>query len=177
METRTAPRSVAKDQKSPLRQITPCLWFDDKAEDAANFYVSVFPNSHIRTISRYGAEGKEIHGKEEGTVMTVAFTLDGQDFVGLNGGPHFTFDEAISFQIPCADQEEVDYYWARLSEGGQESPCGWVKDRFGLSWQVVPNAMLEMMQDADSAKVARVTAAFLQMKKFDIAQLRAAFEG
>ncbi len=177
METRTAPRSVAKDRNSPLRQITPCLWFDDKAEDAANFYVSVFPNSHIRTISRYGSEGKEIHGKDEGAVMTVAFTLDGQDFVGLNGGPQFTFDEAVSFQVPCADQEEVDYYWARLSEGGQEGPCGWVKDRFGLSWQVVPNALLEMMQDADAAKVARVTAAFLKMKKFDIAQLRAAFEG
>lgn len=159
-------------------KITPCLWFDTDAEDAANLYVSVFKNSRIGRVSRFGKEGFEIHGKKAGTVMTVEFELEGQPFVALNGGPQFKFDEAISFQIHCASQDEVDYFWSKLTAGGgHEGPCGWLKDRFGLSWQVVPDALIEMMTDKDAAKVDRVTKAFLQMKKFDIAALRRAFEG
>lgn len=159
-------------------KITPCLWFDTEAEDAAKFYVAIFENSRIGRISRYGKEGFEIHGKPEGTVMAVEFELEGQSFAALNGGPQFEFDEAISFQIHCGSQDEVDYFWARLTGGsGSEGPCGWLKDRFGLSWQVVPDALLAMLLDPDSAKVGRVTAAFLQMKKFDIAALQRAFEG
>jgi predicted 3-demethylubiquinone-9 3-methyltransferase (glyoxalase superfamily) len=159
------------------QKITPCLWFDSQAEDAARLYVSVFDNSEILGISRYGKEGHEIHGREAGSVMTVEFALEGQKFVGLNGGPQFTFDEAISFQISCKDQEEVDYFWSRLSNGGQEGPCGWLKDRFGLSWQVVPDRLIEMISDKDAVKAGRVTNAFLKMKKFDIAALERAFEG
>ena len=159
------------------RKITPCLWFDTQAEDAANFYVSVFKNSKLGKISRFGKEGFEIHGKKAGSVMTVEFELDGQHFVALNGGPQFKFDEAISFQVHCADQAEVDYYWSKLiAGGGSEGPCGWLKDKFGLSWQVVPVALIEMLSDSDARKVERVTKAFLQMKKFDIAALRRAFE-
>jgi predicted 3-demethylubiquinone-9 3-methyltransferase (glyoxalase superfamily) len=159
-------------------KITPCLWFDADAEDAANFYVSIFENSRITQISRYGKEGFEIHGKKAGTVMTVAFELEGQSFVALNGGPQFTFDEAISFQVMCESQQEIDYFWSKLAAGGgSEGPCGWLKDRFGLSWQVVPAALIEMLLDKDAAKVGRVTKAFLQMKKFDIAALERAFEG
>ena len=117
------------------QKIVPCLWFDDQGEDAANLYVSIFPNSRIGEISRYGKEGFEIYGREAGTVMTVEFFLDGQRFVALNGGPLFTFSEAISFQILCDDQEEIDHYWEKLTDGGEEGPCGWLKDRFGLSWQ------------------------------------------
>jgi predicted 3-demethylubiquinone-9 3-methyltransferase (glyoxalase superfamily) len=149
-----------------------------QAEDAAKFYVSIFENSRIGRISRYGKEGFGIHGKKEGTVLTVEFELEGQTFVGLNGGPQFKFDEAISFQIHCGTQAEIDYFWSALAAGGgSEGPCGWVKDRFGLSWQVVPDALVEMLLDKDSAKVGRVTNAFLQMKKFDIAALKNAFEG
>ena len=159
------------------RKITPCLWFDTQAEDAANFYVSVFKNSKLGNISRFGQEGFEIHGKKAGSVMTAEFELDGQHFVALNGGPQFKFDEAISFQVHCADQAEVDYYWSKLiAGGGSEGPCGWLKDKFGLSWQVVPDALIEMLTDSDARKVERVTKAFLQMKKFDIAALRHAFE-
>lgn len=158
-------------------RITPCLWFDTQAEDAAKFYVSIFKNSKIGRVSYYGKEGFEIHGRKAGTVMAVEFELDGQPFVGLNGGPHFTFDEAISFQVHCADQNEIDYFWSKLSAGGSEGPCGWLKDKFGLSWQVVPDELLEMLLDRDEAKVARVTKVFLQMKKFDVAKLRQAFEG
>lgn len=159
-------------------KITPCLWFDTEAEDAAKFYVSIFENSRIVRISRYGQEGHAIHGKTAGTVMTVEFELEGQGFIALNGGPHFKFDEAISFQIRCATQSEVDRFWSSLTAGGgSEGPCGWLKDRFGLSWQVVPDALIEMMLDRDAAKVGRVTNAFLQMKKFDIAALRRAYEG
>jgi len=159
-------------------KITPCLWFDTQAEDAANFYVSIFKNSKITQISRYGTEGFEIHGKKAGTVMTVAFDLEGQSFVALNGGPQFKFDEAISFQVSCESQQEIDYFWTKLiAGGGSEGPCGWLKDRFGLSWQVVPAALIEMLLDKDAAKVGRVTTAFLQMKKFDIAELKRAFEG
>jgi predicted 3-demethylubiquinone-9 3-methyltransferase (glyoxalase superfamily) len=159
-------------------KITPCLWFDTEGEDAANFYVSIFKNSRITQISRYGKEGFEIHGKKAGTVMTVAFELEGQSFVALNGGPQFTFDEAISFQVMCESQQEIDYFWSKLAAGGgSEGPCGWLKDRFGLSWQVVPAALIEMLLDKDAAKVGRVTKAFLQMKKFDLAALKQAFEG
>ena len=160
------------------QKIMPCLWFDNEGEAAAQHYVSIFKNSKIGRISRYPDEGKEIHGKSAGAVMTVEFELDGQKFLALNGGPQFKFDEAISFQVHCADQAEVDYYWSKLiAGGGSEGPCGWLKDRFGLSWQVVPNALIEMLSDSDARKVERVTKAFLQMKKFDIAALRRAFEG
>lgn len=158
-------------------KITPCLWFDTEAEDAANFYVSVFANSRIGRVSRYGKEGFEIHGKKAGSVMVVEFELEGMPFVALNGGPQFEFDEAISFQVHCGSQDEVGYFWSKLTAGGgSEGPCGWLKDRFGLSWQVVPDALVEMLVDKDAAKVARVTKAFLQMKKFDIAALKRAQE-
>ena len=160
------------------RKITPCLWMDKQAEEAANFYVSVFKNSKIGRISRYSKEGFDIHGGKAGSVMTVEFELDGQHFVGLNGGPQFKFDEAISFQIHCESQDEVDYYWTKfIAGGGSEGPCGWLKDKFGLSWQVVPNALIEMLGSGDAAGAERVTKAFLQMKKFDIAALKRAFEG
>lgn len=160
------------------RKITPCLWFDTEAEDAAKFYVAIFKNSKVGNISRFNKEGHEIHGKKAGTVMTVEFELDGQHFVGLNGGPQFKFDEAISFQVHCESQDEVDYYWSKLiAGGGSEGPCGWLKDKFGLSWQVVPNALIEMLGSGDAAGAERVTKAFLQMKKFDIAALKRAFEG
>ena len=158
-------------------KINPCLWFDTEAEEAARFYCSIFKNSKVGTISRYGREGKEIHGKEAGSVMAVEFDLDGQRFTALNGGPQFKFSEAISFQIHCDDQEEVDYFWAKLSDGGAEGPCGWLKDRYGLSWQVVPKVLFEMLMDPDPAKSQRVTKAFLQMKKFDIAALKRAYAG
>jgi predicted 3-demethylubiquinone-9 3-methyltransferase (glyoxalase superfamily) len=159
------------------QRITPCLWFDDQAEDAAKFYVSVFKNSKLGEISRYGKEGFEIHGRKAGTVMTAEWEIEGQKFVGLNGGPQFKFSEAISFQIMCEDQKEIDYFWSKLTAGGQEGPCGWLKDKFGLSWQVVPTALIDMLKDPDAAKSQRVTKAFLQMKKFDIAALKRAYEG
>jgi len=158
-------------------KITPCLWFDGQAEDAAKFYVSVFKNAKLGRISRYGKAGNDVHGRPAGSVMTVEFELDGQNFVGLNGGPHFKFSEAVSFQIHCETQEEVDHYWVALSEGGEEGPCGWLKDKFGLSWQVVPTALVEMLTGPDAAKAARVTDAFLKMKKFDIAKLRQVHAG
>jgi predicted 3-demethylubiquinone-9 3-methyltransferase (glyoxalase superfamily) len=157
-------------------KITPCLWFDTQAEDAAKFYTSVFKDSKIGKVSHFVNEGQEIHGKPAGSVMTVEFELEGQPFVALNGGPQFKFDEAISFQIHCESQQEVDYFWSKLAAGGQEGPCGWLKDRFGLSWQVVPEALITMLMDSDRKKVERVTKAFLQMKKFDIAALQRAFE-
>jgi predicted 3-demethylubiquinone-9 3-methyltransferase (glyoxalase superfamily) len=159
------------------QKILPCLWFDTEAEDAAKFYVAVFENSRIITVSRYGKEGFEIHGKKAGTVMAVEFELEGQRFVGLNGGPQFKFDEAISFQIHCDGQDEIDYFWSKLTQGGQEGPCGWLKDKFGLSWQVVPKVLLTMLMDPQPEKAGRVTKAFLQMKKFDIKRLLQAYEG
>jgi predicted 3-demethylubiquinone-9 3-methyltransferase (glyoxalase superfamily) len=159
------------------QKITPCLWFDTEAEEAAKFYVSIFKDSKIRSVNRYGKGGQEVHGKPAGSVMAVEFEIEGQKFVGLNGGPQFKFDEAISFQIHCKSLDEIDYYWSRLTEGGKEVACGWLKDKFGLSWQVVPTALLEMMSDKDPAKTERVTNAFMKMKKFDIAKLRQAFEG
>ncbi len=158
-------------------KIAPCLWFDSEAEQAANFYVSVFKNSKINLVSRYGNEGVEIHGREPGSVMTVAFELDGQPFVALNGGPIFTFDEAVSFQIYCDDQNEIDYYWTKLAAGGEEGPCGWLKDKFGLSWQVTPTRLLEMLTSGDTARADRVMKSFLQMKKFDLAELERVYAG
>ena len=153
--------------------ITPNLWFDSEAEEAAEFYVSVFPRSEITGISYYGDAGPG----PTGTVLTVAFVLDGQPFTALNGGPAFTFSEAISFVVDCADQDEVDHYWARLSEGGEESQCGWLKDRFGVSWQVVPAGMGEVMGDPDPERAQRAMKAMLGMKKLDLAALRAAADG
>jgi predicted 3-demethylubiquinone-9 3-methyltransferase (glyoxalase superfamily) len=153
-----------------MPNITPCLWFDTQGEEAAEFYTSIFPNSKIVEVARYGSAGP----RPEGTVMTVNFVLDGQEFVALNGGPEFTFSEAISFQISCGSQEEVDGYWSRLSEGGEEGPCGWVKDRYGLSWQVVPTALTELLADPDPARSQRAMQAMLQMKKIDIAELQRA---
>jgi predicted 3-demethylubiquinone-9 3-methyltransferase (glyoxalase superfamily) len=151
--------------------ITPCLWFDTQAEDAATYYVSVFKNSRIVATSRYGEAGP----REAGMVLTVQFELDGQQFTALNGGPEFTFDEAISFQIDCASQDDVDYYWDRLTaDGGQEGPCGWVKDKFGVSWQVVPDEMETLLSDPDEGRSQRAMAAMLKMKKIDIAEIRRA---
>jgi predicted 3-demethylubiquinone-9 3-methyltransferase (glyoxalase superfamily) len=160
--------------KISAQKITPCLWFDTQAEEAARFYVSIFNNSKIRAISRYSKAGYEIHGKQPESVMTVAFEIDGQAFLALNGGPNFKFNEAVSFQISCETQEEIDYFWNRLTEGGQERPCGWLKDRYGVSWQVVPAMLPQMLMDPDAEKVERVTNAFLQMKKFDVAVLKRA---
>lgn len=159
-----------------IRKITPCLWFDDQAEEAAAFYTGVFKNSKIVTVSRYGEAGKEIHGKPAGSVMTVAFELEGQTFTALNGGPIFKFNEAISFQVDCETQAEVDHYWTKLSEGGDPSAqqCGWLKDRYGVSWQIVPRALVEMLMDPDAGKSQRVMTAMLRMKKIDIAELERA---
>ncbi len=150
-------------------QITPCLWFDNQAEDAARFYTSIFKNSKLGAISRYGKEGYEFHGQEEGRVMAVAFTINGQDFVALNGGPVFKINEAVSFQVFCDNQDEIDYYWEKLTEGGEEVQCGWLKDKFGVSWQVVPAILPELM--TDPLRAGRVTNAYMQMKKFDIEKL------
>ena len=150
-------------------QITPCLWFDNQAEEAAIFYTSVFKNSKIDSITRYGNEGHEIHGQKEGTVLTVLFHLNGQPFTALNGGPVFEFNEAISLQALCENQEEIDYFWEELTEGGEEGQCGWLKDKYGVSWQIVPSVLAKLLNDP--AKSERVTRAFLQMKKFDMDQL------
>ena len=150
-----------------MPSITPCLWFDTEGEDAAKLYTSVFPDSRIVEIARYGSAGP----RPEGTVMTVSFELDGKPFLALNGGPEFTFSEAVSFQVDCADQAEVDHYWERLSEGGEEGPCGWLKDRFGLSWQIVPKALPELLSDPDREKSQRVMAAMLKMGKIEVAEL------
>jgi predicted 3-demethylubiquinone-9 3-methyltransferase (glyoxalase superfamily) len=161
------------------KPITPCLWFDTQAEEAARFYTGIFKNSRIGTISRYGEVGREVHGRPAGTVMTVEFELNGQPFTALNGGPHFKFNEAVSFQIMCDTQEELDHYWDRLSQGGdpKAQQCGWLKDKFGLSWQVIPTALIEMLMDADREKSGRAMEAMLQMKKLDIPALERAFEG
>ncbi len=161
-----------------MPKINPCLWFDGQAEDAANFYVTVFKNSKILQISHYTDAGRETHGRPAGSVMTVLFELDGTRFTALNGGPQFKFDEAISFEIDCGSQEEVDYYWEKLTAGGgSPGPCGWLKDRFGLSWQVVPRQLNEWMLDKDKAKADRVMEAMLKMKKLDIAALKRAYDG
>ena len=162
-----------------MKKITPCLWFDSNAEEAANFYTSIFKNSKIGRISRYGKEGYEIHGKPEGTVLTVEFELNGQTFTALNGGPVFKFNEVISFQVNCETQEEVDYYWEKLSTGGDEKAqqCGWLKDRYGASWQVVPRVLIEMISDPDAEKSGSVMEAMLRMKKLDIEELKRAYAG
>jgi predicted 3-demethylubiquinone-9 3-methyltransferase (glyoxalase superfamily) len=160
-------------------RIAPCLWFDSDAEEAAHFYTSVFPNSAIGRIMRYGSEGHEIHGRAEGSVMTVDFTLDGQPFTALNGGPAFTFNEAVSFQVICASQEEVDHFWDRLTAGGDPAAqqCGWLKDRFGVSWQVVPEGLAELLSGPDAEKSGRAMNALLQMKKLDLDAIRRAHDG
>ena len=160
-----------------MQKITPCLWFDKEAEEAANFYTSIFKNSKIGRIIRYGEEGKEIHGQDAGTVMTVEFEINGQNYVGLNGGPVFKFNEAVSFMVSAETQEEIDYYWEKLSAVPEAEQCGWLKDQFGLSWQIVPETMDEMMADKDPERVARVTEAFLKMKKFNLAELENAYQG
>jgi len=162
-----------------VQPITPCLWFDNQAEEAARYYTGIFKNSKIGRISRYTEAGREVHGRPAGTVMTVEFELNGQPFTALNGGPLFKFNEAISFQIMCRTQEEVDHYWNKLSEGGdkQAQQCGWLKDKYGLSWQVVPTVLVEMMTDPDTEKSGRAMEAMLQMKKLDIAELKRAFAG
>ena len=164
---------------SNLRKISPCLWFDHEAEEAANYYVGIFKNSKILKVSRYGEAGKEIHGREPGSVMTVQFELDGQTFTGLNGGPMFKFSEAVSFQVDCADQKEVDYFWDKLTAGGdpRAQQCGWVKDRFGLSWQVVPTMMAGLFGGPVTPGTERAMAAMMQMKKLDIAALERAYAG
>ncbi|MBP6828589.1 MAG: VOC family protein [Saprospiraceae bacterium] len=156
-----------------MQKITPFLWFDGNAEEAVNLYTSIFKNSKIEAITRYGAGGPG----PEGTVMTATFLLDGQKFMALNGGPHYTFSPAISFVINCQTQEEVDWFWGKLTEGGEAMQCGWLKDRFGISWQVVPTVLGELMTDKDAQKSQRVLEAMLQMIKIDIATLKRAYEG
>ena len=160
-------------------RIRPCLWFNDQGEDAARFYTGIFPNSRILATTHYSEAGFEIHGRPAGSVMTVVFELDGQRFTALNGGPHFTFNEAVSFEVHCKTQEEIDYYWERLGEGGDPAAqvCGWLKDQYGLSWQVVPTELEEMIADAQSPAAQRTIKAMLQMKKMDIAELRRAYAG
>ena len=161
-----------------MQKISPCLWFDDQGEEAAKFYTSIFKDSKIGDVTRYGKEGYEIHGREEGTVMTVEFEIEGQKFLALNGGPIFKFNEAISFQVYCETQEEVDYHWEKLSEGGDEKAqqCGWLKDKYGVSWQIVPTILIKMLKDKDSEKSQRVMKAMLQMHKLDISTLKKAYE-
>ncbi|XSG81651.1 MAG: VOC family protein [Methyloligella sp. ZOD6] len=156
--------------------LTPCLWFDTQAEDAAKFYCSIFPNSKVTNVSYYPDTQQEVHGKPAGSVMIAAFEINGQPFTALNGGPVFKLDEAVSFQVQCDSQSEIDYYWNALLEGGgEEGPCGWLKDRFGLSWQIMPSAMGKMMS-GDSETSARVMNAFMAMKKLDLATLERAYE-
>jgi predicted 3-demethylubiquinone-9 3-methyltransferase (glyoxalase superfamily) len=156
------------------KKITPCLWFDTQAEEAVKFYASVFKNSKIGKVSRYGKEGFEVHGKKAGTVMTVEFELEGQKFLALNGGPHFKFTEAVSFQVHCETQQEIDHFWSELAKDGEEGPCGWLKDKFGLSWQIIPKALPEMLMDGNSETAQRVMRSMLQMRKIDLAALRQA---
>jgi len=159
-----------------LQKITTFLWFDTQAEEAANFYVSVFKNSKIESVSRYPAEAEEASGKKAGAVMTVKFLLDGQEFTALNGGPEFKFNEAISLVVNCETQEEIDEYWEKLTEGGTEVQCGWLKDKYGLAWQITPPVLYEMLQDEDPEKAGRAMKAMLQMKKLDIQALKQAYE-
>ncbi|KAK9326075.1 3-demethylubiquinone-9 3-methyltransferase-domain-containing protein [Lipomyces orientalis] len=162
-----------------LNKITTCLWFNGQAEEAANYYTSIFKNSKITHVQRYTEAGKEIHGQEPGSVLVVEFKLDDHSFVALNGGPQFKFNESISFQVDCASQDEVDYFWKKLGEGGDEAKrqCGWLADKFGVSWQIVPTALKEMLSDPDRAKADRVTVEMMKMKKLDIATLRKVHEG
>ena len=169
---------TGEEKPNHIQKITPFLWFDNQAEQAANYYVSIFRNSKIGQVTRYGKEGYEIHRMEEGTVMTVDFDIENQKFMALNGGPVFKFNEAISFQVLCDTQEELDYYWEKLSEGGDKNAqqCGWLKDKYGVSWQIVPKVLSKMIQDKDQVKSQRVMKAMLQMHKLDIQTLIQAFE-
>ena len=160
-----------------MQKIAPFLWFDDKAEEAAKFYTSIFKNSKILSITRYGEEGAKAAGRPKGSVMTVVFKLQGQEFIALNGGPVFTFSPAISFVVNCKTQKEVDELWEKLSEGGEKGQCGWLKDKYGVSWQIVPTVLGEMLQDKDPKKSRRVMEAMLKMEKIDIKTLKQAYEG
>jgi predicted 3-demethylubiquinone-9 3-methyltransferase (glyoxalase superfamily) len=162
-----------------IQKIAPCLWFDDRAQAAAEFYTGIFPNSKIVNISHYGEAGKEIHGKPAGSVLTVVFELDGQTFTALNGGSTFKFNGAISFQVDCQDQAEVDYYWEKLASGGDETAqqCGWLQDRYGVSWQIIPRILVELLNDPDPEKSQKAMTAMLQMKKIDIDELKRATVG
>ncbi|MEO8339832.1 MAG: VOC family protein [Nitrospirota bacterium] len=159
-----------------MQKITPCLWFDDKAEEAATLYVSIFKNSKLGHITRYGEAGSKVSGRPKGSVMTVAFEIEGQEFVALNGGPLFKFTEAISFMVKCQSQQEIDEMWSKLSEGGEVGPCGWLKDKYGLSWQIVVPAWDEMLRDKDADKSNRVMAAILQMTKPDLQRVQKAYQ-
>ena len=160
--------------KMSAKMLMPCLWFDTEAEAAAKHYASIFENAKVGTITRYPNEGQDVHGKAAGSVMTVEFEIEGQQFLGLNGGPQFKFSEAISFQVLCETQAEVDHFWSKLAEGGQEGPCGWLKDKFGLSWQIVPAALPQLLKSGNAEKAGRVMKAMMQMKKIDIAALEKA---
>ncbi|MBI3524869.1 MAG: VOC family protein [Betaproteobacteria bacterium] len=160
-----------------MQKMTLCLWFNDQAEEAVKHYTTIFKHSEIGVITRYGKEGFEFHKKPEGAVMTISFKINGMNFTALNGGPQFRFNEAASIVVECDAQDEIDYFWARLSEGGEEGPCGWLKDKFGVSWQIVPAILSTLLSSADTQKSQRVTKAFLQMKKFDIAGLQQAYDG
>ncbi len=159
-----------------MRKITPFLWFDDNAEEAARFYVSVFPNSRVRTVTRYSEAGAEASGRPKGSVMTVTFEIDGRQVIALNGGPNFRFTEAVSFVVNCDSQKQVDDLWEKLCRGGEEGQCGWLKDRYGLSWQIVPSALAEMVSDPDPARSDSVVRALVKMKKIDLAELRKAYD-
>jgi predicted 3-demethylubiquinone-9 3-methyltransferase (glyoxalase superfamily) len=171
--------SVRRNPMPVIQRITPCLWFDNQAEEAANYYVDIFDNSRILTVSHYGEAGQEIHGRPAGSVLTVDFELDGQSVMALNGGPVFTFNEAISLVVSCNSQQELDRYWDKLSKGGNKDAqqCGWLKDKYGVSWQVVPSMLAKLMSDPDPAKSERTMTAVLQMKKLDIAELQRAHRG
>jgi predicted 3-demethylubiquinone-9 3-methyltransferase (glyoxalase superfamily) len=160
-----------------MQKLTPCLWFDDKAEEAARFYVSIFKNSQLGPIARYGETGAQASGRPKGSVMTVTFEIEGQEFLALNGGPIFKFTEAISFMVKCTSQSEIDEMWRKLSDGGEEGPCGWLKDKYGLSWQIVVPEWDEMLRDKDPQRSERVMAAILQMSKPDIEQINRAYAG
>ncbi len=164
---------------STMQSISPCLWFTDQAEEAVNFYLSIFPNSRITQVARYGEAGREVHGRPPGSVMTIAFELDGNAFTALNGGPMFTFNQAVSFQIFCHTQDEIDHYWDKLGKDGptEAQQCGWLIDKFGLSWQVVPTVLPDLLADADSPAGQRAMLAVMEMKKFDIAALQRAYAG
>jgi predicted 3-demethylubiquinone-9 3-methyltransferase (glyoxalase superfamily) len=165
-------------EENNMQNITPCLWFDGQAEEAARYYTGIFKNSKITQISYYTEAGKEQHGHEPGGVLVVAFEINGQPFTALNGGPEFKFNEAISFQVPCDSQEEIDYYWDKLgSDGGMPWECGWVKDKYGVAWQVFPHELNDMIADRDKVKAERAMAAMMKMKKMDLATLRKAYNG
>ena len=159
-----------------MQKITPCLWFYDKAEEAVKFYASIFKNSKVGGIARYEEAGAKVSGRPKGSVMTATFEIAGQEFMALNGGPHFKFNEAVSFIVNCETQKEIDEFWEKLSDGGEKGVCGWLKDKYGLSWQIVPTVLGGMMQDKDSEKSNRVMEAIFQMKKLDIKRLKEAYE-